>query len=231
MREKASRRETLLRKPYVILSAAMSLDGKIATRDGDSAFSDEEDWKRVHRLRSQVDAIMVGIGTILHDDSKLTSKAGKNPIRVVVDSRARTPPNARVITVKPEVETIIAVTSRAPPERTSNLEKAGAKVLVCGDGERVDLKILMEKLYDMGVRSLMLEGGGNLNWGMLSKGLVDEIRVAVSPVMVGGKDAVTLVEGEGFSRVEEGVKLELVNTEKVGKCLVLTYKTLKNQEG
>ncbi|MFB0561040.1 MAG: 2,5-diamino-6-(ribosylamino)-4(3H)-pyrimidinone 5'-phosphate reductase [Candidatus Lokiarchaeia archaeon] len=217
-------------KPYVILSAAMSLDGKIATRGGDSAFSDKEDWKRVHKLRSQVDAIMVGINTILLDDSKLTSKEGKSPMRVVVDSKARTPSNARVITVRPEVETIIAVTSRAPRERTSNLQNSGAKILVCGDGEQVDLEILMEKLYDLGVRNLMLEGGGNLNWGMLSKGLVDEIRVAISPVIVGGTEAVTIVEGEGFNRVSEGVNLEQVSSENVGKCLVLTYRVLRDAE-
>ncbi|WXG39956.1 MAG: 2,5-diamino-6-(ribosylamino)-4(3H)-pyrimidinone 5'-phosphate reductase [Candidatus Freyarchaeum deiterrae] len=215
-------------KPYVILSAAMSVDGKIATRGGDSAYSDDEDWKRVHKLRSEVDAIMVGIHTILVDDSKLTSKEGKNPIRVVVDSDARTPPNARVITVRPEVETIIAVTSIAPPERISNLQKKGAKILVCGDGELVDLKSLMEKLFDRGVKKLMLEGGGNVNWGMISKGLIDEIRIAVAPVIVGGIEAITLVEGEGFTKVSEGVKLELINTEKVGKNLVLTYKILRD---
>jgi 2,5-diamino-6-(ribosylamino)-4(3H)-pyrimidinone 5'-phosphate reductase len=219
-----------LGKPYVILSAAMSVDGKIATRGGDSAYSDEEDWRRVHKLRSEVDAIMVGIHTILVDDSKLTSKEGKSPVRVVVDSDARTPPNARVITVRPEVETIIAVTSIAPPERISILQKKGAKILVCGDGELVDLKILMEKLYDRGVKKLMLEGGGNLNWGMISKGLIDEIRIAVSPVIVGGIKAITLVEGEGFTKVSEGVKLELINTEKVGKNLVLTYKVLRDAE-
>jgi 2,5-diamino-6-(ribosylamino)-4(3H)-pyrimidinone 5'-phosphate reductase len=207
----------------------MSLDGKIATRGGDSAFSDEEDWKRVHKLRSQVDAIMVGINTILMDDSKLTSKEGRSPIRVVVDSKARTPPNARVITVRPEIETIIAVTSRAPPEKIANLQRKGAKIIVCGDGEKVNLEILMEKLYERGVRNLLLEGGGNLNWGMLSKGLVDEIRIAISPVIVGGEKATTLVEGEGYAKVSEGVKLEQVSCEQVGKCMVLTYKVLNTR--
>ncbi len=219
-----------MRKPYVILNAAMSVDGKIATRGGDSALSDEEDWKRVHNLRSQVDAIMVGINTILLDDSKLTSKEGKNPIRVVVDSKARTPPNARVVTVRPEVETLIAVTRKAPQERTSNLQKKGVKILVCGDGENVDLELLLKKLYDLGVRNLMLEGGGNLNWGMLSKGLVDEIRIAISPVIVGGIEAVTLVEGRGFNRVSEGLNLELVSSENVGSCLVLTYRVLRESK-
>ncbi len=218
-----------MKKPYVILNSAMSLDGKIATRGGDSAFSDEEDWKRVHKLRSQVDAIMVGINTILLDDSKLTSKEGRSPIRVVVDSKARTPPNARVITVRPEIETIIAVTGRAPPENIANLQKKGVKIMICGDGEKVDLEILMEKLYERGIRNLLLEGGGNLNWGMLSKGLVDEIRIAIAPVIVGGKKATTLVEGEGYTKVSEGVKLEQVNSEQVGKCIVLTYKVLNTR--
>ncbi|MEM3586584.1 MAG: 2,5-diamino-6-(ribosylamino)-4(3H)-pyrimidinone 5'-phosphate reductase [Candidatus Jordarchaeaceae archaeon] len=220
-----------MRRPYVILSAAMSVDGKIVTRGGDSAFSDEEDWKRVHKLRSEVDAIMVGINTILSDDSKLTSKQGRSPIRIVVDSKARTPPNARVITVRPEIQTIIAVTSKAPPERVANLEKKGAKIIVCGEGAQVDLEKLMEKLFELGVRKLMLEGGGNLNWGMLSRGLVDEIRVAVAPVIVGGIDAITLVEGEGVASVSEGINLELVSIERVGKCLVLTYKILQKAEG
>lgn len=219
-----------MKKPYVILSAAMSVDGKIATRGGDSAFSDKEDWKRVHKLRSQVDAIMVGVNTILRDDSKLTSKEGKSPIRVVVDSKARTPPNARVITVKPEVETIIAVTSKASQERTSNLQNSGAKILLCGNGEHVDLEMLMEKLYDLGVRNLMLEGGGNLNWGMLSKGLVDEIRIAISPVIVGGTEAITLVEGGGYNQVSESIRLVQASSENVGKCLVLTYRVIRDAE-
>ncbi|MGQ9721369.1 MAG: 2,5-diamino-6-(ribosylamino)-4(3H)-pyrimidinone 5'-phosphate reductase [Candidatus Jordarchaeum sp.] len=219
-----------MKKPYVILSAAMSVDGKIATHRGDSSFSDEEDWKRVHKLRSQVDAIMVGINTILRDDSKLTAKEGKSPLRVIVDSKARTPLNARVITVRPDLETIIAVTSKASKKNIDELQKKGAKILVSGDGEKVDLELLMEKLFDLGVRKLMLEGGGNLNWGMLSKGLVDELRIAISPVIVGGKEAVSLVEGEGFNRVSESVNLKLINNKKVGKCLVLTFKVLPKSE-
>ncbi|MEM1658438.1 MAG: 2,5-diamino-6-(ribosylamino)-4(3H)-pyrimidinone 5'-phosphate reductase [Candidatus Jordarchaeales archaeon] len=212
-------------RPYVILNAAMSLDGKIATVSGDSAFSDEKDWERVHRLRSEVDAIMVGVNTVLVDDPKLTSKVGKSPLRVVVDSKARTPPTARVITfMKGEVPTVVAVTSKAPAERVERLKQAGAKVIVCGNGDKVDLEMLMEKLSEMGVRTLMLEGGGNLNWGMLEKGLVDEIRVAIAPVVVGGSKAVTLVEGEGFEKVSQAVKLEFVKVETVGSCLLVTCK-------
>ncbi|MHA1606286.1 MAG: 2,5-diamino-6-(ribosylamino)-4(3H)-pyrimidinone 5'-phosphate reductase [Candidatus Freyarchaeota archaeon] len=214
-------------KPYVILNAAMSLDGKIATVGGDSEFSDEEDWRRVHRLRAEVDAIMVGVNTVLADDPKLTSKVGRSPLRVVVDSMARTPPTARVLTYRRDVPTVIAVTGRAPAERVERLREAGARILVCGEGRRVDLEVLMEKLFEMGVRRLLLEGGGNLNWGMFEKGLVDEVRVAVAPVIVGGSRAVTLVEGEGFGRVSRAVKLKILNAERVGGCLLITCKVEK----
>ncbi len=221
-------------RPYVILNAAMSLDGKIATISGDSEFSDEEDWIRVHRLRAEVDAIMVGVGTVLVDDPKLTSKAGRSPLRVIVDSKARTPPTAKVITYMKEVPTVIAVTGKAPAERLERLREAGAKILVCGEGEKVDLGILLERLFEMGVRKVLLEGGGNLNWSMIKAGLVDEVRVAVAPVIVGGSNAVTLVEGEGFSKVREAVKLEFLSVERVGECLLITCKvknTHNKQEG
>ncbi|MBS7247621.1 MAG: 2,5-diamino-6-(ribosylamino)-4(3H)-pyrimidinone 5'-phosphate reductase [Candidatus Jordarchaeales archaeon] len=212
-------------RPYVILNAAMSLDGKIATVSGDSEFSDEEDWMRVHRLRSEVDAIMVGVNTVIVDDPKLTSKVGRSPLRVIVDSMARTPPTARAITfMRGEVPTVIAVTGRAPAERVEELRKAGANVIVCGEEEKVNLEILMERLSEMGVKSLLLEGGGNLNWSMLEKGLVDEVRVAIAPVIVGGREAVTLVEGEGFSRVSQAVNVEFVKAERVGSCLLITCK-------
>ncbi len=209
----------------------MSLDGKIATVSGDSEFSDEEDWMRVHRLRSEVDAIMVGVNTVLADDPKLTSKVGRSPMRVVVDSMARTPPTARVITfMRREVPTIIAVTGKAPAERIEDLRKAGANVMVCGEKGKVDLEALMEKLFEMGVRTLLLEGGGNLNWSMLERGLVDEVRVAIAPVIVGGSKAITLVEGEGFSKVSQAVKVEFLGVEKVGSCLLIICKVKREAD-
>ncbi len=98
-----------------------------------------------------------------------------------------------------------------------------AEVIICGK-DRVDLKCLMEKLYERGVRRLLLEGGGNLNFGMLRDGLVDEVRVAVAPMIVGGKEAVTLVEGTGFSKIEEGVKLHLIKYYTLGQDLILEYR-------
>ena len=209
-------------KPYVILNAAMTLDGKICTIAGDSRISCPEDLKRLHKLRAQVDAVMVGVGTVLADNPALTVRLarGKNPTRVVVDSLARTPLQARVL--DGSAPTVIAVSNKASKRKMQKL-KQKARVLVVG-GEKVDLRKLLGKLHKLGIRKLLLEGGSRLNWGMLSSGLVDEIRVSIAPRVVGGERAKTLVGGEGFSRVSEGVELKLVSTKRVGRDLLLTYK-------
>ena len=213
----------------MIMNAGMTLDGKIATRTRDAKISGEEDLQRVHRIREHVDAIMVGIGTVLDDDPRLTvhriqSERKRNPTRVVVDSSARTPLNARVLSR--EAPTIIAVSRAAPEERIEALLERGAEVVVCGD-RRVDLRCLMQKLYERGIRSVLLEGGGTLNFSMLREGLVDEVSVAIAPVLVGGRDAVTLVDGEGFATVAEGVHLRLKKYYPLGKDFILEYEVLR----
>ncbi len=210
-------------RPHVILNAAMTLDGKIATVAGDSRISCEADLKRVHALRASVDAVMVGVGTVLADDPSLTVRRarGKSPTRIVIDSFAKTPPNARVL--DNSASTIIASTKSAPKRRIQKLRAAGSKIIVVGEKE-VDLHRLLEKLRSLGVRKLLLEGGSTLNWGMLKEGLVDEVRVAVSPRIVGGATAKTLVGGAGFGEVQKGVGLELKKVTKVGKNLLLTYR-------
>ncbi len=211
-------------KPYVILNSAMTLDGKIASRSGDSELSCKEDWERVYKLRASVDGIMVGINTVLKDNPSLTSKGyGKNPIRIVVDSKARIPLNAKVL--NKEAETIVAVSRKADKNKIDKLKKV-AKVIVCGD-DLVDLKCLLEKLYTMGIKSMLLEGGGTLNWGMLKSGLVDRVIVSIAPYIVGGKDAITLVEGEGFDKIKSGIKLKLVRYYKLGEDLILEYDVVK----
>ncbi len=213
-------------KPYVILNAGMTLDGKIASRSGDAQISCEEDLLRVHKLRSRCDAVMVGINTVLKDDPRLTVhriKAAKNPVRVVVDSKARTPPSARVL--NREAKTIIATTKKAGKKKLSRLKKH-ADVVICGE-EKVDLPRLMKLLYRRGIKKLLLEGGGALNWGMLSSGLVDEVMVSIAPVIVGGAKAVTIVEGEGFEKIRNGVKLKLRKSYKLGKDVILEYKVVK----
>jgi 2,5-diamino-6-(ribosylamino)-4(3H)-pyrimidinone 5'-phosphate reductase len=215
-------------RPYVILNAAMSLDGKIATYTGDSRMSSPADLRRVHRLRASVDGIMVGMRTLLRDNPKLTVKFAKDrrPYRIIVDSNAQTPLTSYVVRTAREIPTIVAVTSRAPKNRIEILERRGVKVFVCGEGRLVSVKILLQILRKLGIRKILLEGGGALNWSMLSSGLVDEVSVAITPRILGGEKAVTLVEGKGTPLVMDGVKLKLVNTAKYGPDLVVRYKVL-----
>ncbi len=216
------------RRPYVILNAAMSLDGKIATSQGDSRLSSPEDLKRVHRLRASVDGVMVGIGTLLADDPKLTVKLvpGCNPKRIIVDSKARTPLKARVVKTASHTATIIAVTSRAPRRKVKALENAGATILTCGNSSQVSLPILLGRLRAIRIERILLEGGGSLNWSMLSQGLVDEVSVAISPQILGGADAVTLAEGSGVATTKSAIRLRPVSVKTYGSDTVLRYKVL-----
>lgn len=214
-------------KPYVILNSAMTLDGKIATRTGSSEISGPEDLLRVHRLRKELDAIMVGINTVLKDDPRLTvhkvpAEELENPLRIVTDSRARTPLNARII--NEEAPTLIAVTQKAPPENIQNLKNKGKNVEVVLAGEdQVDLSLLMNELAQREIMSLMLEGGSTLNSSMLQAGLVDEIRVCVAPMIAGGVKAKSLVGGDGVDYMRDAFKLKLKKSYNLGKDLVLEY--------
>src|SRR6266566_4933390 len=178
-------------RPYVVLNAAMSLDGKIATFTGDSRMSSPADMRRVHRLRASVDAIMVGLRTLLRDDP-----------------------------------TIIAVTSRAPKKRIEGLKKMGVTVIVCGRGPLVSLKLLLNRLRSLRIRRILLEGGGTLNWSMLSNQLVDEISVAITPRILGGSSATTLIEGKGNALVRDAIQLKLLGSARYGPDLVVRYKVL-----
>ena len=219
------------RKPYVILNSAMTLDGKMATKKGSSQISGKEDLLRVHELRREVDAIMVGINTVITDDPKLTVhkiRADKkdNPIRVVVDSRARTPLFSRIL--NSDASTIIAVTEEASPERVEKLNKV-AEVLVCGKN-RVDLDLLLEKLASSGVNTLMLEGGSTLNYSMLIGGLVSEMRVCIAPMIAGGKDAKTLADGNGVDYMKDAVKLKLKKNYQLGEDLIVEYLVISHDQ-
>ncbi len=215
-------------RPHVVLNSAMSLDGKIATSTGESRLSSPEDLRRVHRLRASVDGIMVGLRTILIDDPMLTVRSHRahKLTRIIVDSKARTPLSAYVVKTALETPTIIAVTSQVAEQRVRALRNAGVTVLKCGSGPRVSLPILLSRLEQTGIRRVLLEGGGQLNWSMLSEGLVDDITVAISPVILGGARAVTLVEGEGSESIGRAVRLRLLSSKSYGRDLILRYKVL-----
>ena len=219
----------------LIINGAMTVDGKIATAAGDSKISSKEDLIRVHKLRASVDAIVVGISTIMADDPRLTVRLakGKSPARIVVDSKGRIPLESQVLSTARSVRTIVAVTSQAPEEKIAKIRETGTEVLVVKEGSGynvavphgVDLKQLFLSLESMGINKVLVEGGGELNWSLLRLGMVDELTVTIAPKIAGGRLATTLVEGDGFDQISEGIKLRLerVVRKKSGE-LVLRYR-------
>ena len=219
------------KKPYIILSAAMTIDGKIASKDGDPELSDEEDWKAVHKLRTEVDAILVGKGTIIKDDPKLHIKYfdHKGYYRIIIDSKLSIPIESKVINFKPNLyPTVICTTENVPNEREKLYESKGVKILKSGTREKVDIVRLMPKISALSVNSLLLEGGGTLNWSFLEHNLVDEIRLTIAPWVVGGKNAISLVEGEGFSKMSQGTKFSIVKVKQRDNFVLLNYKRVSS---
>ena len=225
-------------KPYVILNAAMTLDGKIATKTGSSEISGPEDLERVHEIRKKADGIMVGIGTVLADDPRLTvhkipSSKSDNPIRVVVDNKARTPIDFRIL--NDDADTIIAVGSICDENNPDSDEDAVSRAkaisqkadVFYSSKTPVDLVEFMDYLYSKGIRTLMLEGGATLNFSMIKDNLIDEVRICIAPMIAGGKDAKTFFDGDGFDYMKDAVKLELVKSYSCGKDFVMEYKVLK----
>jgi 2,5-diamino-6-(ribosylamino)-4(3H)-pyrimidinone 5'-phosphate reductase len=219
----------------VIINGAMTVDGKIATSNGDSRISSKEDLIRVHKLRASVDAIVVGISTILADDPRLTVRLvkGKNPTRVIVDSRGRIPLDSQIMYGASKIKTIVAVTDQAPEEKVTKLRDMGAHVLVISEGKKgqsaavprgVNLKLLFRKLESMGLKTTLVEGGGELNWSLLQLGLVDQLTVTIAPKIAGGRLATTLVEGDGFDEISQCIRLQLkkIERKKTGE-VVLCY--------
>jgi 2,5-diamino-6-(ribosylamino)-4(3H)-pyrimidinone 5'-phosphate reductase len=210
----------------VTICAAMTVDGKISTASGDSMISSKQDLKRLHKLRAGSDAVVVGIATVLADNPRLTVRLvrGKNPARVVVDSKGRTPAESNLLKTARRVRTLVAVSEQAPAQNVERIKKAGAEVVVAGKAS-VDIKLLFAKLAGMKFKRVLVEGGGELNWSVIRAGLADELTVTIAPRIAGGRLATTLVEGDGFDRMADGIQLRLSKAErkKTGE-LVLHYK-------
>lgn len=206
--------------PFVTLKMAVTLDGKIATRTGDSRWvSCEESRRVVHRLRERSDAVLVGIGTVLADDPELTARNGRrvaHPTRVIVDSLARTPVGAKLIT-QTEGETIIAVTKTAPEERIGNLESAGARIILVDETDgRADLSGLMRALGEMKITNVLIEGGAGIASGALTSGIVDKVIVFIAPKIVGGESAPSAVGGFGVEAMADALRLERMRVRNIG---------------
>jgi 2,5-diamino-6-(ribosylamino)-4(3H)-pyrimidinone 5'-phosphate reductase len=208
-------------RPYVIVSAAMSIDGKLATRTGRSNLSSKQDLRRVHKLRKTVDAILVGRNTISIDDPLLTVRyvKGKNPIRIILDSKGSLSDKSRVIKTAKKIPTILVVSENAPRTVERFIAK-GVEIIRCGKN-KIDLKKLLEILEKKGIKRIIVEGGGTTNWYFFKEKLVNEIILTVTPYVIGGSSAISLVGGDGFGEIPDSFKLKKI--EKIQNEIVLHY--------
>jgi len=199
------------KKPFCIMKTAMTLDGKISTSIGDSKWiSNEKSRAYVHELRNMVSGIMVGIGTVLSDNPELTTrrenKISKNPIRIIIDSTARIPLDAKVLKCDEKTRTIIVTTEFASDTKIIAIKEKGAEVIITPSGDkRVDLNYLMRAMGDMGIDSILLEGGSTLNYSALEEGIIDKVITFISPKMFGGTTGKTPVGGKGIELVKDSI--------------------------
>ncbi|OPY39314.1 MAG: 2,5-diamino-6-ribosylamino-4(3H)-pyrimidinone 5'-phosphate reductase [Methanoregula sp. PtaU1.Bin051] len=220
-------------RPRVIVNVAMSADGKLSTRERQQVkISGSEDFARVDALKAASDAVMVGIGTVIADDPSLTVKSEANrqariaagrpehPVRVIVDSTARIPLDASVLR-KGSGQRVVAVSEKADPGRVAELKKT-VTVVVAGK-DSVDLRTLLEQLGSMGIRQLMVEGGGTLIAGLFSASLVDELYTFIGNIVIGGRDAPTLVDGDGWIRDSEFARLILSDFVRIEDGILLHW--------
>jgi len=211
-------------RPHVILSAAISIDGKIATRLGDSKLSSKKDKIRLHRLRSKVDAILVGKNTIHRDDPLLTVRyvKGKNPTRIILDSQGTISVNSKILQTCNKVPTIIAVSKRISKVNLQKLKRFPVEIIMTGENS-VNIKSLMNNLSKRKINTVLVEGGGTVNWQFIQNNLFDEILITITPVIIGGIDAITFVQGRGFDKIIKSPRLRLNTIKRLENYLVLHY--------
>jgi len=201
------------RKPFVTLKIAMTLDGKIATPEGQSKWiTGEKSRKLVHHLRSSVDAVMTAIGTVKADDPQLTAriKGGKNPVRIVIDPKLEIPVKAKILRTPPET-IIVTNTSNA---KSIYIENTGIKLIILK--EKLDLNLLMEKLGQMEITTLLIEGGASLAAHALEDGIVDKVMFFIAPRIIGGKDSLPAVGGKTFRRLEDAYMVTDTKIKRIG---------------
>jgi diaminohydroxyphosphoribosylaminopyrimidine deaminase / 5-amino-6-(5-phosphoribosylamino)uracil reductase len=227
----AFRKHARVGRPWVLFKSAMTLDGKVATHTGDSKWISGEDSRALaHRWRAAVDAVVVGIGTALADDPQLTARPdgspaqpGEQPRRVVFDSLARLPPASKLVTVADEIPLTVIVSRAAARADTDALEAAGAQVLVAtGENEPARVRSALDQLGVLGVSSMLLEGGPHLAGAFLDAGEIDEIRLFLAPLVLGGSAARDPLEGEGVERISEAFHALSFGCETVGEDLLIS---------
>jgi 2,5-diamino-6-(ribosylamino)-4(3H)-pyrimidinone 5'-phosphate reductase len=209
---------------HIILSAAISIDGKISTRSNDSKLSSQEDSTRLHKLRSKVDAILIGKNTMLKDDPLLTVRytKGKNPTRIILDSKGTISKNSKIIKSSDKIPTIIAVSKKISKANLSKLKKLPVEIIISGENS-VNLKLLMKKLSTKKIKTILVEGGGTVNWEFITNNIFDELIITLSPYLIGGNDATSLVEGKGFAKIVNSPNLKLKSVKRLKNHLVINY--------
>lgn len=214
----------LSKKPFVVLKTAMSLDGKIATRTGESKWiSSEKSRLQVHNLRNKLSGIMVGVNTVIKDNPELTCRIenGSNPIRIIVDSTLRIPMNSKVLQNK-DNKTIIATTKRANIKNMQELLKKNINVLIIDEKNgQVDLSALIKKLGELNIDSILLEGGSTLNYSALEESIVDKVMIYISPKIIGGESSKTPVGGIGIDKLNDAFKLKDITTNIVDEDILV----------
>ncbi len=213
--------------PFVIAKFAVSLDGRIAAASGDSRWvsgPEAREWS--HRLRTRIDAIIAGSETIIIDDPLLTARPddaddARQPLRVVVDSRGRVPPMARVFTGT--ASTFVATSDGAPPSWRASVEAQGAEVVVFPrSGDHLDLEALLRDLAGRDVLTVLVEGGGVLLGGFFDRALVDKVHAVIAPVIIGAADAPSAVAGRGAYRMADALHLRDITVERLGEDILVT---------
>jgi 2,5-diamino-6-(ribosylamino)-4(3H)-pyrimidinone 5'-phosphate reductase len=213
------------------MNAAISVDGKISTRKGDSRISSYLDIKRVHKLRCNVDGILVGISTVIKDDPLLNIRftecmsTNKNPVRIVIDSKARIPMESKIVKTAKDIETIIAVTKSVPKNKLDELREKNLKIIISGEhGKKVNLIDVFKQLESkFEIKKILVEGGGEINWSIVKNNLFDELIITISPLVIGGRKSITLIEGKGFDKIKECTKLELSKIFKKNNGEIVIY--------
>jgi diaminohydroxyphosphoribosylaminopyrimidine deaminase/5-amino-6-(5-phosphoribosylamino)uracil reductase len=217
--------------PFVIAKFAMSLDGKLATRSGDSKWiSNEQSRHYVHKLRQRVDAIMVGVNTVLTDDPQLTARVRgkvKAPLRVIADSKGQTPSRAQVLHMPGK--TLIAATKAFAENKAKQFTEQGAEVLTLPSRDGlVDLMELMRILGQREIASILVEGGGTLLGSLFDLGLVDRVIVFIAPIIIGGREALTPVEGKGVDKITSALRLSQVKIKRFDEDVMINGLVRRN---
>ena len=215
------------KRPFVLLKAAMSLDGKIATAEGESQWiSCETSREEVHRLRHELTGIMAGIGTVLADDPMLNCRipGGKQPVRIIVDSHLSIPEESKLVCSAKEFPLVVAAVENSDAAKKERLAEQGVKVIEVSadDAGHVDLNILMDCLGEMKIDSILLEGGGRLAEGALKAGIVDKVQFYIAPMLIGGESAKTPVEGRGIAALSEAWHISNWKAEVIGDDIKIT---------